>query len=326
MSMALTLLPATVFPFILTLLLLRWILQSKLVKFAIDKPNHRSLHTVPVPRSGGLAIMAATLSSWALNSQPWSMILVLCTIFLMTFSLVDDVRGLSAEWRFVGHSVVTSIFIGVALPSIPIWAMVILVVVIVWMTNLFNFMDGADGLAGGMALFGFAAYAVASWLAGNDQLGLICMAIVSSAAAFLLYNFHPARVFMGDVGSIPLGFLAAAIGLLGWLSGAWPQWFPLMVFSPFIVDATITLIKRLLRGEKIWQAHRGHYYQRLVQMGWGHRNTAIAEYMLMAAIAVSALLLLNKSTPVIFIGFLLWIAIYIALMWIIDKRWSARMR
>jgi len=322
MNLALVLFLVTIFPFVLTVFLLRWMLQSRLMKIAIDLPNHRSLHTVPVPRTGGVAVMVATLSSWVLIWQPWSMTLVVCTLLLMALSLVDDVRGLAAGWRFVGHFVVAGVFMGLALPSVSIWAMVALAVAIVWMTNLFNFMDGADGLAGGMALFGFAAYAIASWLAGSDQLALICMAIVASATAFLLYNFHPARVFMGDAGSIPLGFLAAVIGLLGWQSGVWALWFPVMVFSPFIVDATITLIKRLLRGEKIWQAHRSHFYQRLVLMGWGHRTTAIAEYILMVLVGSSAVLLIGQSLLMQWLGLGCWLLVYASLLLMVDRMWK----
>ena len=100
---------------------------------------------------------------------------------------------------------------------------------------------------------------------------------------------------MGDAGSIPLGFLSAALGILGWRAGHWPLWFPLLVFSPFVVDASLTLARRVLRGERFWQAHRSHYYQRLVQLGWGHRNTALAEYALMAACGGLALWALGQT-------------------------------
>jgi UDP-N-acetylmuramyl pentapeptide phosphotransferase/UDP-N-acetylglucosamine-1-phosphate transferase len=94
---------------------------------------------------------------------------------------------------------------------------------------------------------------------------------------------------MGDAGAIPLGFLAAACGIAGWQRGAWPLWFGGIVFSPFIVDATLTLARRLVRGDKVWQAHREHYYQRLVQSGWGHRRTLHAEAGLMITVCAAAL-------------------------------------
>jgi UDP-N-acetylmuramyl pentapeptide phosphotransferase/UDP-N-acetylglucosamine-1-phosphate transferase len=117
----------------------------------------------------------------------------------------------------------------------------------------------------------------------------LCASLAAAAAAFLLRNFHPASIFLGDVGSIPLGFLAAALGIIGWRDDAWPLWFPLLVFGPFIGDATVTLLKRLLRRERVWRAHRDHYYQRMVRMGFGHRGTAGLGYLIMLGCAVAAL-------------------------------------
>lgn len=124
---------------------------------------------------------------------------------------------------------------------------------------------------------------------------------------------------MGDSGSIPLGFLAAAFGMQGWKNGLWPAWFPLLVFSPFVVDATVTLLKRLSRGEKIWQAHREHYYQRLIRMGFGHRNTALAEYALMIAAGTTGLVFLSSAS---WLPVMAWIILYLALMVFIDRRWA----
>src|SRR5262249_56892173 len=124
-----------------------------------------------------------------------------------------------------------------------------------------NLRDGSDGLAGGMALIGFGAYAVAANDAGHGALAGVSIAVAAASAAFLFFNFAPARIFMGDVGSVPLGFLAGTLGILGWREGAWPLWFPMLVFAPFACDATLTLIRRLLRRERVWEAHREHYYQ-----------------------------------------------------------------
>ena len=126
---------------------------------------------------------------------------------------------------------------------------------------------------------------------------------------------------MGDVGSIPLGFLAAAFGVWGWQQGYWTFWFPILVFSPFVADATLTLLKRARRREKLEQAHCGHYYQRLVQMGWGHRNTAIVEYVLMLSAGVSALWGIGLDAKDQ--GSLLawWSAIYLGLTMWVDRRW-----
>ncbi|HWP87522.1 MAG TPA: glycosyl transferase, partial [Burkholderiales bacterium] len=108
----------------------------------------------------------------------------------------------------------------------------------------------------------------------------------------------PARVFMGDVGAIPLGCLAAVLDLIGWQRGAWPWWFGIVIFSPFIADASLTLAKRLLRGVKVWRAHREHYYQRLIQSGWSHRKTAYAQYTLTLGCAAIAFAGMRQSAPV----------------------------
>jgi UDP-N-acetylmuramyl pentapeptide phosphotransferase/UDP-N-acetylglucosamine-1-phosphate transferase len=158
-----------------------------------------------------------------------------------------------------------------------------------WMINLYNFMDGMDGLAGGMAVIGFGSYGIAALAGGDFSFAAINLSVATAALGFLVFNFPPARVFMGDAGAIPLGGLAAIFNITGFQRGDWPWWFGIMVFSPFIVDASLTLCKRLLRGEKVWQAHREHYYQRLVQSGWGHRKTTLAEYTLMLLCSILAI-------------------------------------
>jgi len=188
---------------------------------------------------------------------------------------------------------------------------------IVWMTNLFNFMDGMDGFAGGMALAGFTFLGLAGWLAGAQSYAVFCWLVSASTLGFLPFNFPPARIFMGDAGSATLGLLAAALSLWGVNDGIFPIWFPLLVFSPFVVDATLTLLGRSLRREKIWQAHRTHYYQRLVQAGWGHRKTVLTEYLLMLMAGGSALILL-LSPDFRLVGLIVWSAVYILLAYVVN--------
>jgi UDP-N-acetylmuramyl pentapeptide phosphotransferase/UDP-N-acetylglucosamine-1-phosphate transferase len=128
-------------------------------------------------------------------------------------------------------------------------------------------------------------------LHGGAALAVVSLCICVAALGFLPFNFAPARVFLGDAGSIPLGFLAAAIGVIGWREGLWQPWIPLVVFSPFIIDATVTLGCRALRGLRLTEAHREHYYQRLAQSGFGHRNTALLEYALMLVAAAAAVMM-----------------------------------
>ena len=128
---------------------------------------------------------------------------------------------------------------------------------------------------------------------------------------------------MGDAGSIPLGFLAGGFGLAGWQAGVWPAWFPVLVFSPFIVDASVTLMRRALRRQRIWQAHCEHYYQRLVRSGWGHRKTALAGYALM--LACGAVAFLGASLPAAAQATLLVIAgaAYLGIVLILERKLHA---
>jgi UDP-GlcNAc:undecaprenyl-phosphate GlcNAc-1-phosphate transferase len=288
----------------------------------LDQPNERSLHSKPVPRLGGAGILAGTLVAWFVVRAGLTTSLWFGTILLASVSLLDDLRGLPIGVRFLAHFLAATTFaIATFGGTTPWWLVAAVVVGIVWVTNLYNFMDGSDGLAGGMAVFGFGSYGIGACLSGAPDFGVACLCVAAGAGAFLVYNFSPAKTFMGDVGSIPLGFLAASFGLLGFRRGLWPAWFPFLVFSPFLVDATVTILARLSRGEKIWRAHRTHYYQRLVLLGWGHRRVALAEYGLMIAVGVTSLVCLHVSMA-IQVGFIAsWVVVYAVVLRLIDGRW-----
>lgn len=185
---------------------------------------------------------------------------------------------------------------------------------ICWMANLFNFMDGADGMAGGMAFFGFGGFALAAATSTTQiaNIAAVSAAVSGAAIGFLAFNFPAARVFMGDAGSVPIGFLAAVLNFQAWITGQWPWWFGILVFSPFIVDATVTLIKRMLKQEKLWVAHREHYYQRLILSGWSHRKTAVSYYILMLGSTLSALAAQNSQFLYPIAGF--WVITYASLL------------
>jgi len=190
---------------------------------------------------------------------------------------------------------------------------------IAWSANLFNFMDGSDGLAGAMALVGFGAYGVAAQAAGAS--GVAFFALAAATLPFLAVNRPHATMFLGDVGAVPLGFLAGAFGVAGILAGDWPAWFPPLVFLPFIADASVTLARRLLRGAPLAVAHREHYYQRLILSGWSHRRAALYEYALMVLCGVVALISLRQPLVGQFI-LLAALALTMALaMWAVDRRW-----
>jgi UDP-N-acetylmuramyl pentapeptide phosphotransferase/UDP-N-acetylglucosamine-1-phosphate transferase len=226
-------------------LLLRTGLAGRL---AIDLPNDRSLHASPVPRVGGIAVVAGILVALLLRDTSQYSVPAAIVAMLAAVSFFDDRHNLPIAGRLLVHMVAALLWLlfGAGYPAD--WTLVFLVVAIAWTVNLYNFMDGTDGLAAGMAVCGFGIFGVAAWQAGNFPLALMAVTASAASGAFLLFNFPPARSFMGDTGSVPLGFLAAAIGSQGWIDGVWPGWFPFLVFSPFFVDATITLFRRMFSG------------------------------------------------------------------------------
>jgi len=274
--------------FAAALLINRWLVGSKVAELALDYPNLRSLHTSPLPRTGGIAIHVGIVLACGIVGPdlPWRLWFALG--ILIAISLLNDIREVPAIWRLVVHLLAAAVLVSDGLFDIGLPFQIVAVLVIGWMANLYNFMDGSDGLAGGMAVIGFSFYGIGAIAADQIQFALVSFSIAAAAAAFLVFNFHPARVFMGDAGAVPLGFLAAALGGIGWLQHVWNWWFPVLVFSPFVADASVTLTRRFLAGEKVWLAHRDHYYQRLVRLGWGHRKTALAAYGLMFVCGVLA--------------------------------------
>ena len=303
-------------------LTLVWLLTHGLgARLALDQPNARSLHTTPIPRTGGLGMLGGMIAGWLVVPITLPPAIWAGAGLLAGLSFFDDRYGLPTSLRFLAHALAALWLINAIGAHWSIWLWPLVLFSVVWMTNLYNFMDGSDGLAGGMAVFGFGTYALAAVMQGQADLALTSAVIAIAAVGFLIFNFPPARVFMGDAGSIPLGFLAAGLGLLGTAHDVWPGWFPLLVFAPFILDASVTLLHRGLRGEKIWHAHKEHYYQRLIRMGWSHRKTALAEYVVMFASGGVALICLFAPAPISTLIVALWGALLVATLRRIDRRW-----
>ena len=297
-------------------LALAWLLRRG--RLPMDHPNERSLHETPTPRIGGQGIMAGVLVAAVWLADMALLPVLLGAFALAAVSVLDDVQGLPVRVRFFAHFfAAVGCLLAIGLTG---WGLLAGTLAVVWMTNLYNFMDGADGLAGGMAAIGFGALGLAAWLGDAPGLAAFCASIAAAALAFLRFNFPPARLFMGDAGSIPLGFMAATLGVLGARQGLWPWAFPLIVFSPFIVDATATLVRRAWRGEKVWRAHRSHYYQRVVLLGASHRRLALAAWGLMLTMAALGFLLRSfpqQAAPLLILS----AAIYLLIFFAIDRRW-----
>lgn len=290
---------------LLSFALTRWLAHPDAPIRLLDQPNQRSLHHTPTPRTGGIAICVALLLGWAMFLLFWRVEavpvqIVLGSVIVAAVSVLDDRFGVSQALRLLVQigAVVMLVWDGFVIEGelVPGWelmsgpaAAVFTVVLSLWLTNLYNFMDGMDGFAGGMAVIGFGALAVLGWGQGDLLYAGSALAVSAAAAGFLVFNFPPARIFMGDSGSTTLGFLVAAFSIWASRRGIAPAWVTLMIFSPFVVDATVTLLRRGARGEPVWRPHRSHYYQRLVQIGWGHRRTVLAEYVAMLISALGAL-------------------------------------
>ncbi len=294
---------------------LSWLLTGRVLaylrhKAILDHPNDRSSHSIPTPRGGGWGVMLTLLPAWMLiavtTDDPLHALPILAgAVALMAVSWMDDRRGLGPAPRFLAQIAAVaaglSALPGGALPGgalpgdglvfqglLPFWAdRLVAAVGWLWFVNLFNFMDGIDGLAGGEAAsIGAGLALVASLGALDPALALYGLAAAGAALGFLMWNWHPAKLFMGDVGSVPLGFT------LGWLllvlaaSGLWVA--ALLIPAYFLADATFTLLRRLAEGKKVWQAHREHFYQKATQRGRNHAQVVRLVLALNAALLLLA--------------------------------------
>lgn len=277
--------------FLLTFIGVKMFRHWSLRRRIFDIPNERSSHTEPTPRGGGLIIVAVCLL----------LFLIYCLIFQINFywsyfagaiivaliSWLDDLFSISSLWRFLCHSLAAILVVW----SLGFWdsvyvpfagtisfgqiGQVITFFWIVWMINAYNFMDGIDGIAGAQAFTAGIGWVLVGFILGIEHAGFYGGVIAFSSLGFLLHNWHPAKIFMGDVGSAFLGYTFAVLPLIA-LKETDKEKFLLPVIAVtlvllFVFDSLITLFKRILKREKIWQAHREHIYQRLVIRGFSHR-------------------------------------------------------
>ncbi len=259
----------------------------------LDTPNHRSSHTRATPRGGGIGLLAAALTAlfaFALATStfmPWLM-LIAAAAGLAVVSWRDDRGHVPARWRLLAQ--VAAVAAGLAVLDggpvfqglLPRWLdLVAAGLAWVWFVNLTNFMDGIDGITGVEA----ASIGIGLALVGAPAAPALIMA--AAALGFLRWNWHPARLFMGDVGSVPLGYLLGALLLLLAKSGHWAP--ALILPAYYLADATWTLGRRLLQGRKVWEAHREHFYQQAVHRGWSHGRVALAVGLVNAGLVALAL-------------------------------------
>ncbi|MHC8400015.1 MraY family glycosyltransferase [Pseudomonas sp. MDT1-17] len=258
---------------------LTWALRRyALSRSLMDIPNARSSHSVPTPRGGGVAIVLAfTLALGMLliaGLMPSSAFLAIAGAgaLIAVIGFMDDHGHIAARWRLLGHFAASAwllfwigglpvVEIGVGTFDLGWFGHVLAAFYLVWLLNLYNFMDGIDGIASVEAICVCLGACLLYWVSGATDLAWAPLLLAVSVAGFLFWNFPPARIFMGDAGS---GFLGIVLGGLS-LQAAWVSadllWGWLILLGVFIVDATFTLFRRLLRGDKIYEAHRSHAYQ-----------------------------------------------------------------
>lgn len=277
----------------LTWLLQRWLLQRQI----LDRPNERSSHKAPTPRGGGIAVLVVLLPAWALI-EPGVWPQLLGALVLAAIGWWDDLRGIAALPRLAVQIAAVAFglwcmqpfadgqFTGGLLPQ-PIDAL-LAGIAWLWFVNLFNFMDGIDGIAGGEAAsIGFGIALLALWFGGFGDLDQLALALVGAVLGFLYWNWHPARIFLGDVGSQALGYLLGFLLLRLAGDGAWASAIILPLY--FWVDATWTLLARAAAGENILAAHARHFYQRSLRLGRRHDQVTGAILIGNAALILFAL-------------------------------------
>lgn len=264
----------------LTALLLRWLLRAR--RFA--EPTERGLHDRAVPVGGGIAIIAAVAVLWPLTSWPLTRadaIILGSAAALSAISWIDDRHPLWPATRLAVQALAVAIALTTLpdqirlAPMLPFWCeRLALAGAWVWMINLFNFMDGIDGLAAvetiaiGLGVAALAAFAPPTLTPAAGSFISLAAILAGATAGYLIWNWHPARIFMGDAGSIPIGFLTGWLMLSLAQRGFWAAALILPLY--FIVDATWTLLRRIARGETPWHPHREHMYQRAVLGGLTH--------------------------------------------------------
>jgi Fuc2NAc and GlcNAc transferase len=280
----------------------RLIRRYALGRGVLDVPNARSSHTQPTPLGGGLAIVAVVLAgtavSWIAGAVDgrFAAAVVGGGLAVAGIGWADDHGGVSRRMRAAVHVAAGawavallggfgSLETGVGSLELGALGSPLAVIAIVWLINLYNFMDGIDGIAGGEALLAGLAGGLFALVAGASEIALLAFMIAGAALGFLVWNWAPARIFMGDVGSSFLGFVFGVLAIASERAGAVPLLVWIILLGVFVFDATVTLVRRVLRGERWYMAHRSHAYQRAVQSGWSHAQVSGAVLLVNAVLA-----------------------------------------
>lgn len=322
--------------FIAAAALLSWLLASRVRLYAlenlVDVPNERSSHSSPTPRGGGLAIAFTVLGGiillglWGWISWDLAAALSGGGAMIAAVGWIDDHRSLPASTRFAVQVLAAlwaifwlggfaTINVGVANFHVGFVGLIIGVVGIVWAINLYNFVDGIDGLAAGEAISTGTIGGLILLAMGHPGLAMVSLLIAAANAGFLPLNWAPAKLFMGDVGSGMLGYLFAVLAIASENEGAIPVLIWVLLLGAFVFDATVTLCRRIANGERWYHAHHSHAYQRMVQAGKSHATVSsmiLAINVVLAALAIVAWLRPTLFLVAIAAGALLLSIIYLS--------------
>jgi UDP-N-acetylmuramyl pentapeptide phosphotransferase/UDP-N-acetylglucosamine-1-phosphate transferase len=276
------------------------LLRPLLLRYALARPNARSSHREPTPQGGGIAVIAATIAISALvfvltdlsNVDARALAMVAgATLLLAAIGAIDDIRPLGVILRLALQAAAVAIVIASLpvdlriVPPLPWWIeRLLLALAGLWFVNLVNFMDGLDWMTVAEVVPVTGAIGLLGALGLLPMSGaIVALALLGATIGFAPYNRPVARLFLGDVGSLPIGLL------LGWmltlLAGSGALVAALLLPLYYLADATITLLRRLARGERIWQAHRSHFYQRATDNGWSVRGVIGAVFAVNLALA-----------------------------------------
>lgn len=334
--------------------LMSWLIVAAVIRAAprlglVDRPNDRSLHRRPTPRGGGLGIVAVVLGGWPVAvvlagvrpgmDMGW---LLLLGLGVAAVSVADDRSPIPASLRLVVHlafaaGAVTAVgsfqllnVPGVGITAIGLWGGGLTLVWILGLTNVTNFMDGADGIAGLQCMIAGAAWVEAGVWLGDPVVTLGGVVVAGACGGFLFHNWSPARIFMGDVGSAFLGFMLAMLPVIASMhavveapaAAARLPVFAGFIFWPFIGDGLFTIIRRIARRENVLKAHRSHLYQRLVLAGWSHARVSLLYGVWAVVMAAAALIHLERmgrglATATVAVASL-------ATVWLLVRRAEAR--
>ena len=292
----------------------------------IDIPNVRSLHAAPVPRGAGLVIALVVLAvqvallgmgEWPVQSGAFT---TLVAAGFAALGWADDRASRGVGLRLAVQALLAAVFVFGALPADTAWWLRAgMGLALLWQVNLFNFMDGADGFAGVQTISVALGLALLLMLSGHHGPALAACALAGAACGFLRWNWHPARIFLGDVGSYFIGFELGALAIFSVEVGHVP-WPALILLAPFVIDASLTCAARVLRGHAVWRAHREHAYQALVLRGWSPArvSASLAVLSLVLCWPAAVLAIRHGATAGVFVYGLL------AIIWLWLWRWARR--